>query len=285
MRYPSYGWIGVLIMITGSALIVLTEWWPIHTYFTPWMWSGYLLSADALLAMLRRRSWLVPDKRRFFLLLPISLLLWLIFEAYNLHLRNWTYIGLPESRFLQITGYAWSFATILPALFITADLLEAIGLRIRGTPLRTTPAIMKICFVSGLLMASIPLLLPAYMATYTFLSVWLAFLFLLEPIVRRRTHVPSLVRDLEEGKWTRWVSLGAGGLICGLIWEMWNALAGAKWVYIFPMFQNCKLFEMPLPGFLGFIPFAWEASAMYAVVLLLISRYWGRLYAPVSSDD
>jgi len=33
--------------------------------------------------------------------------------------------------------------------------------------------------------------------------------------------------------------------------------------YTFPMFQNIKIFEMPVPGYLGFLPFALECFSMY----------------------
>jgi len=279
-----------VILLTGLLLVVLTSWWFIHSYFTPWMWTGYLLFADAVLARLRGRSWLWPQPARFFLLLPISLALWLLFEAYNLHLRNWSYVGLPQSTLLTLLGYTWSFVTIWPALFVTADLLEAFGLRVRCAPLRVTAGLRRSWFIAGLMMAAIPLLLPVHLAAYTFVVVWIAYVPLCEPIAYgggKAAHggkgVHSLLRDLEEGVLTRWVSLGVGGLVCGLLWESWNMLSAAKWIYIFPLFQNLKLFEMPLPGYLGFIPFAWEAWSMYAVVLLLGRRFFPALPGPALS--
>ncbi len=283
-HFPAYGWAGAGILAVGLGLVLLTEWWIVHTYFTPWMWTGYLLFADAVLARRRGYSWLVPQPGRFFLLLPISLCLWLLFEAYNLHLRNWSYVGLPQSAVLTCLGYVWSFMTIWPALFITADLLEAFGLRKRAVPVRITVRLRRGWFIIGLLMAAVPLILPVHLAAYLFVLVWIAFVPLIEPVLYGSRGVHSLLRDLEGGSWTRWVSLGAGGLICGLLWESWNMLSTAKWIYIFPLFQNLKLFEMPLPGYLGFIPFAWEAWSMYAVVLLLGRRCFPRLPGPPRSS-
>ncbi len=291
-RFPFHGWVGVLILLKGFILVIFTTGWFIHTYFTPWMWTGYLLAADALLARLRGRSWLWPEPSRFLFLLPVSLALWLWFEFYNLHLRNWSYIGLPESGLLALFGYAWSFVTIWPALFITADLLEAFGLRAGISPLRVSRRMLTGLLISGSIMALAPLLLPAHLAAYTFVIVWIAYVPLCEPFaygsrkpegekgsgVQEEVH--SLLRDLEEGILTRWLSLGIGGLVCGFLWESWNMVATAKWVYIFPLFQNMKLFEMPLPGYLGFIPFAWEAWSMYAVILLFGRKLWPSLPGP-----
>jgi len=109
-----HGWVGLAVLISGTLAIVATDWWPIHTYFTPWMWTGYLLFTDALLARIRGHSLLVPRPGRFLLLLLVSLVFWLMFEGYNLHLRNWVYVGLPSSPWLEWLGYIWSFATIWP---------------------------------------------------------------------------------------------------------------------------------------------------------------------------
>ncbi len=51
--------------------------------------------------------------------------------------------------------------------------------------------------------------------------------------------------------------------MCGVLWEFWNYWTGTKWIYSVPYFQNWKVFEMPLMGFLGFPPFAVECWIMY----------------------
>jgi len=265
--YPWYGILGLLIMAAGMTAVTATEVWLLHVYFTPLMWTGYLLAADALLFRREGVSWVRPRPGRFLLLLPVSLVFWLLFEAYNLHLRNWTYVGLPESMPLRLLGYGWSFITIWPALFLTADLLESFGLRRKGPPLRVTRDLKRWWFAAGLLMAAVPLLLPSHLAAYTFAVVWVAYVPLIEPLLHGREGVPSLLGDLQRGERTRWWSLGLGGIVCGLLWESWNMLAAARWIYIFPLFQDWKLYEMPLPGFLGFIPFAWEAWTLYALAI------------------
>ncbi len=287
--FPWWGWLGLAVLAAGGLGALLTDWRPLKLYFTPWMWSGYLLGVDALVFRLRGGSWLRPHPGRFLLLLPLSLVLWLLFEAYNLHLRNWTYIGLPASQLLQGIGYVWSFITIWPALFLTADLLEALGLRVRGRPLALNPRRARVWTLTGLVLAGAPLLLPARIAAYTFAIVWVAWVPLLEPFLLDRAPVTTLLEQARRGEWTRWVSLGVGGLICGFIWESWNMAAAARWIYIFPLFQNCKLFEMPAPGFLGFIPFAWEASSLYAFSALalvsLIPRLRSAAWLPVADHD
>jgi hypothetical protein len=60
------------------------------------------------------------------------------------------------------------------------------------------------------------------------------------------------------------------GWVCGWLWEFWNWRSAAKWHYIFPMFQQLKIFEMPAPGYLGFLPFALECFTMYVTAAWLL---------------
>jgi hypothetical protein len=59
------------------------------------------------------------------------------------------------------------------------------------------------------------------------------------------------------------LALLASGLVCGVLWEFWNYWALTRWTYSVPYVGSLKLFEMPVPGYLGFPPFALECYAMY----------------------
>ena len=62
------------------------------------------------------------------------------------------------------------------------------------------------------------------------------------------------------------------GLLCGVLWELWNYWSRAKWHYSVPIMANLRVFEMPLPGYLGFPAFALECFTMYECVRLLFSK-------------
>ena len=51
-----------------------------------------------------------------------------------------------------------------------------------------------------------------------------------------------------------------------MLWEFWNYWARAKWHYTVPIMENLKIFEMPVPGYLGFPAFALECFTMYVFV-------------------
>jgi hypothetical protein len=47
-------------------------------------------------------------------------------------------------------------------------------------------------------------------------------------------------------------------LLCGVLWEFWNYWAAPKWVYDVPRLGFGKVFEMPILGYGGYVPFAWS---------------------------
>jgi hypothetical protein len=57
-----------------------------------------------------------------------------------------------------------------------------------------------------------------------------------------------------------------------VLWEFWNYWAGAKWHYTVPIMENLKIFEMPVPGYLGFPAFALECFTMYVFVRAIAIR-------------
>ncbi|HEU5335276.1 MAG TPA: hypothetical protein VFU27_04900, partial [Terriglobales bacterium] len=132
---PVYGWAGFAVLAAAEWL-VFHHFEPVASYFTPVAWTAYILIADAAIRAIRGRSRLRDTPAEFAAMALLSIPLWLIFEAYNLRLHNWTYAGLPANRGLQWLGYAWSFATITPGILETADLVEAFGWFANGAPIR-----------------------------------------------------------------------------------------------------------------------------------------------------
>lgn len=261
-RLPAYGWLGLGILGVAEWLMFRGVK-PVATYFTPIAWTAYLLVADAAVLALRGHSRLQEAPRRLAGLAFLSIPLWLTFELYNLRLHNWTYVGVPKGWAAALLGYAWSFATIWPAIFETADLVEALGWSRKARPLALSPRGERLVAGTGAVMLLVPLALPQRMAAYLFGLVWLGFALLLDPVNRWRGW-PSILGDFREGRRSRLWSLLIAGWVCGWLWEFWNEWAAAKWHYIFPMFQQWKVFEMPAPGFLGFLPFAVECFTLYA---------------------
>jgi hypothetical protein len=127
--------------------------------------------------------------------------------------------------------------------------------------------------VLGALCVLGPPFAPAAARGYLWAPVWVGWILLLEPFNYGR-GLPSLFRDWENRQWGRTFQLAMAGALCGVLWEFWNAWAYTKWVYIFPvpLGANLKYFEMPLLGFLGFLPFAVEYFVLFHFVASFYTR-------------
>src|SRR3990167_9033777 len=103
--FPRHGSVGAAILVAGEVLLFAGVE-PVGTYFTAIAWTGYILWADAAVFSLRGQSLLQSHPAEFAWIAFCSIPLWLIFEAYNLRLRNWIYAGLPENWLALYVGYA-----------------------------------------------------------------------------------------------------------------------------------------------------------------------------------
>ncbi len=260
-RFALYGWIGLVILAVAEVLMFRGVE-PVSTYFTPIAWTAYLMITDAAVLAMTGRSRLHDEPGEFARTALLSVPLWLIFEVYNLRLVNWTYIGMPMTWAEAILGSAWAFATITPGIFETADLFQAFGWLGRGPVVRFSRGSQTAMMIYGAACLIVPIALPRHIGSYLFAFVWMGFVFLLDPL-NRRLGLPSIEADLENGRWNWFLCLFLSGWTCGWLWEFWNYWASAKWIYIFPMAQNWKIFEIPIPGYLGFFPFAVECFTMY----------------------
>jgi len=265
-RVEWWFWVGAGIIGAGMALAAVHVA-PVEQNLTPLCWTGFILAVDGALGA-SGRSWLRRSPRELGLMAVLSIPSWLLFELYD-RPRFWVaggpelwwhYTGLPPWPWRGL-GYAWSFATITPAVVLLAEWIEPAVARVsgRGDGGRVPSELRVGLSVFGAILAAVPLFWPS---EYFAASVWLAWPLLLDPI-NRGLGRPSLLGDLEVGRRSRSLALLASGLVCGALWEGWNWLASARWSYTVPFLGGVKLYEMPVLGFLGFAPFAFAVFALY----------------------
>ncbi|PYM25755.1 MAG: hypothetical protein DMD78_05815 [Candidatus Rokuibacteriota bacterium] len=278
-----HGWVGLLIIALAEAGLFAGQ--PlVARWFTPIVWTGYVLFVDALLFHRIGASYLTTARAELVLVVLASIGCWWLFEWYDAprfwrggaHRVGlwWQYHGLEPDPWLRRAGYDWSFATIFPALFLTAALLRsAVFRRIPVRPRRPSPALLKASIALGAIFVSVPLLV---VNVWLVPLVWTGFVLLLEPLNYRRGR-PSWLGALAVGDASLLVALLTSGLVCGVLWEFWNYWAATKWTYTVPYPGGVKVFEMPLVGYLGFPPFALECYAMYHWLRGLLGRLPGAL--------
>lgn len=271
-RVPLYAW--------GGAALNLAAWVSSWGRVGPWrytffaLWFGFILVLDGLNVARSGTSPLRRGALAFAGLFLCSIPFWWVFEWLNTPVQNWHYVlDQPYSALVFFLIASLNFSTVLPAVMEIAELYASIpALRPRLTPPAPGPRVPTRWAAAllgiGLLSIALPFLFPRY----AFGLIWLCLVFLLDPInnlARRKSTLGHLLaRD-----WRFLVILPLAGLTCGFFWEMWNFFALPKWYYTVPFVDAAPhLFEMPLPGYLGYLPFALELFAMYQILLLLIGN-------------
>jgi hypothetical protein len=265
---PRQFWLGLLLVAIFWLLNWVLEGLRTHILFFP-LWLGYILVVDGLVFYRRGTSLLTRNRRAFVGLFLVSIPVWWLFEVINWRTQNWEYLG--RENFSDLSFFvlsSLSFSTVIPAVFGTAELVSTMGWLKRlpkGPVIKPVPAVLWVFLLIGIGMLSAMFIWPK--AFFPF--IWLSFYFILAPI-----NVWLGNRSLSEytavANWQPVVALWIGTLICGFFWEMWNYYAYPKWIYHVPPFEFLYIFEMPLMGYGGYLPFGLELFAFYQLVVGLL---------------
>jgi len=281
--WPAYGSFGL-----GLVIIFWILNWSLPGIRTHWgffpLWLGYCLTIDALVFIRKGHSLLTRSTEAYVALFFISAPAWWLFEVINWRMQNWFYIG--EEHFSDLEYFflsSLSFSTVMPAVFGTAELagtFKWIGKMKYGFKLPVNPSTPAILFAAGWIMLALMLVWPLYFFPF----VWMSVYCILEPInvwLGNR----SLLQDVAGGDWRPVIALWSGCLICGFFWEMWNYYSYPKWIYRVPFVDFLHIFEMPLPGYLGYIPFSMELFALYHLVTGLLKPGQDQNYLQLLPDE
>ncbi len=260
MLWAPQGWLGLLLLAVCWPLNWTLPGMRTAYLFFP-LWLGYILVVDALVLRRTGTSFWTRSRRDFALLFVASVPAWWLFEAINQRTGNWEYLG--SNAFTDLEYWLLctiSFSTVMPAVFETAELTGSFQWLERlasGPRLAPTPALNLGLLLGGAAMLAVTLAWPKY--CYPF--VWISLVLILEPLncwLGRR----HFLQTLQRGDWRLATSLALGAVICGFFWEMWNYYSYPKWIYHTPGAQFLHVFEMPLLGYGGYIPFALELCAL-----------------------
>src|SRR3989441_10351989 len=251
---------GAATTLAAAVVLALRGVPPFPTWLYVFAWYPTLALLDRLVVRRGGES-LFEKPRDLAVMLWWSAVIWLGFEAINFRLQDWYYVFLPDHRAERWLGVTISLATVVPAVLLPERLLArwgaGRGLRSRPIALRARDLVWSLALGCGAL--GLTLAVPRIFHPLTWGAVWLVA----EPLLYRRSPERSLFGDVARGEWGRIARLMAGGLFAGALWESFNALARAKWIYTVPFLEHLKLFEMPPLGFLGFPFFALEVWSLY----------------------
>jgi hypothetical protein len=260
-----------LVMLILAWIVSWGQLQPYAPYYFFPIWFGYILLVDGIVLARRGTSLIDQGTKQFVALFVISAVFWWIFEGLNVPVQNWRYVGITQYSSLEFALFATlPFSTVLPAVLETATLIGSFVSPVRYLPLsQIAPPSRRLWLLMmfGVVAGAAPWFWPS--RAYPF--IWSSLILVLEPI-NWWAGRPSIFRMLRTGNIALLLTLCASGITCGFFWEMWNYYSFPKWTYDLPGITAPRLFEMPLPGYLGYFPFSLELYAMYNVVLLIMGR-------------
>jgi hypothetical protein len=281
-RWPFHGWLGLALVAVFWPLNWGLDGMRTHWGFFP-MWLGYCLTVDALGFKRTGNSLFSRSPLAYGGLFVASVPAWWLFELINKRTQNWIYlddgsIGPVEHALLA----SLAFSTVIPAVFGTAELVSSFGWVRRlppGLRIAASTRVLSGFFFAGLVMLALTLAWPRFFFPF----VWLSVFFILEPINHRLGN-RTLLEHTAGGDWRPIVSLWIGVLVCGFFWEFWNFWSFPKWIYDVPYVGFGRIFEMPVLGYGGYLPFALEVFALYHLFTGILGYRAGWKYLQLGRD-
>ena len=269
-QWPWWGW-GGLALMSGAWFVAWTRlpvFAPVQAHtFTP-LWVGAIVTTNALAMRATGQCAMFHRPRAFLALVPLSALFWWTFEYLNLHVGNWHYQNaeqFSDATYALLASLA--FATVIPAVLSMSDLvgcsrvaniaftdLPRLGLHSSSTG----PAIVAI-------LSALALIAVGAWPQVLFPLIWLAPISLFVSL-RIFAGYPSGFEALADGDWRPVAIPALGALACGFLWEMWNHASEVRWIYTVPYVHGWQLFEMPILGYAGYLPFGVECVAIATLV-------------------
>ncbi len=264
--FPKWGIVGLFLMIFSWLL----AWghfkdlsWLRPYYFAP-LWLGFIIFINAITFTKKGTCVMVSNKFRFLMLFPISTIFWWYFEFLNRFVQNWHYIGVES---FSSTEYVFiasiSFSTVLPAIISVFEFLkETINLKgAFGNFYRLQIKNSKLLAGLFLISSALGMFFLGIYPDVLFPLLWLSPLIILISF-QVLSNVETIFSKISYGDWEDIVAFSLSGLFCGFFWEMWNFYSYPKWIYLIPYVSHFKIFEMPLLGYAGYLPFGLECGAL-----------------------
>jgi len=261
--------IGIFVVVVSWIFAWGDFGWISENSFLP-LWLGFILVVNGISFVVFKRSIMRDMGVNFGWLFLISIPLWWLFEFLNSFVLNWFYIwNKPIGIHHFFVSATLDFATVVPAVmsvaYLFANIVESKRWEFKWLKL-------NIGRYSLLLLGIASFALVILVPSYAFPLVWLAPLFVLE-YASRVLKLPSVSAEIKRGEWSSTVVLALSSLFTGFWWEYWNYFSMPKWIYSVPFVDFWRIFEMPLIGYAGYLPFGILIFSCSVVCLRFIDFY------------
>ena len=266
---PYRGLLGLLLICIAWPLSWAESGTGLQYTFFP-LWLGFILAIDGLVLRRTGTSIMVRSPRIMAAMFILAIPYWWMFEAINLVTQNWLYIGSnPDKNFFNYIPTSLAFSVVIPAIFEVSELVGSFNFMKRFTHL--PPLVLDRRQVTTIGALGVLSLVALFIwPTYLFPLTWLSLFFIFDPI-NYLTGRPSITAKVRHGDWQLVIAFALGALICGFFWEMWNHHATVSWEYNIGFFDFARIFQMPLLGYGGYLPFGLETYALFHFVVGLLN--------------
>ena len=258
---PYRGLLGLLLIAIAWPLSWAQSGTGLQYTFFP-LWLGFILAIDGLVLRRTGTSLIVRSPKIMAAMFVVAMPYWWTFEAINSVTHNWVYIGSKENtNVLDYLESSLAFSVVIPAVFEVSELIGSFGFikRFAGLPALVLNR-RQVILVAVLGLTSLAALLV--WPTYLFPITWICLFFIFDPI-NHLTGRPSIISQVRNGDFRLVIAFALGALVCGFFWEMWNNEASVSWEYNVGIFDFARIFQMPLLGYGGYLPFGLETYAVF----------------------
>lgn len=251
---------GAVLLAVGQ-LFTLVHLRPLSDGWYTFVWSGFILAADAFLAHRTGASLVLDRPRDLLFMLAASVVVWWGFEIANVELMAaWSYSPSPDvSMTAQRLRSSVAFATLMPAMWQAGLVATALW------PRRQFAAGAQVSAAAAwaLVGAGLVLLGGALAVPLLALPLGLLGVFVTADATNALRGRASLLARALRGDVHLAGCLVVGNVAAGLVGEAWNYPADPRWTYDVPYADFLHVFEMPLPGYLGYGALALAVFALH----------------------
>lgn len=293
VKWPVWAWTGLVIW--AAALIAIwskapNPRWLVDWAYLPLFWGFTLMVDGWVFVRTGGKSLCATAPREMIGMAVAAMSGWMMFEYLNFFVDdNWFYPkgGLIQNNQFLIYAILGS-SGLMPPIYELYDLLCTFPrLKVKYTqgPKINLPKWFRLAVLLGSFVA---LFLVGFYPHALFGMLWVAPLLIFAVALGLIGEWTPFV-GVKNGNWGPLLLYGITYVIYGFMLEFWNYFSAthvdgvvdkcfnpAHWVYAIPMVNKYHVFEMPVLGYLGYIPFGVYCAVwwlMFAYLLGIKTKY------------
>jgi len=297
-KLPVWFWFGLFIFISSIFFLwgkCSNPKWIVNWLLIPLFW-GIIFIVDGIVYIRTSGRSLIGARPQTLIAIAVcSVGGWLLFEYLNFFVRkNWYYPAgnlISGEQFLLYSALGSSaLLTIVFEWYMLLKSFTRLSVRYsKGTKVKISRKIwLAILIISLMAFIMIP-----FFPNQLFFLIWITPMTALFAVLSLRQKWTP-ISALEKGNWTPVALIALSYLIQGVLYECWNYFGGyhlsngvlhtfnpGYWMYSIPYVDKFHIFEMPVLGLFGYLPFGlycWAAWLAFAQLIGINNQFEDETY-------